>query len=446
MPQCKLITLFVFSLTTEVGYEDRYQQGKWGIAKVKKLKILHLLSQRPDSTGSGIFVQAMIREATACGYDNFLVAGVRSGVCDDPECIEPNKAKFVTFHNADVSYHIPGMSDVMPYESTRFCDLSEEDLCEYEKAFSKVLEKVVARFKPDIIHSHHLWIVSSLARRLFPNIPMVTTCHGSDLRQFQNCPHLQERVLIGCRKIDVVMALSEAQKKEIIHRYHLSPQKIIIAGAGYNDRLFYFDTKPNPDPVQLVYAGKLSNAKGVPWFLRALKSIRSPAWQLHLLGSGSGEEKEGCLRLAQELGKQVRVHGALSQKRLANIMRHAHILVLPSFYEGLPLVILEALASGCRIVATDLPGTKEILGNFVTDFITLVKTPRLRFSDQPYREDEYLFEKNLKKAIQQQMDAVSTCSQINLSAIQDKLDAYTWTGVFKKVKEVYLSCLIKPTE
>ena len=42
---------------------------------IKKLKILHLLSQRPDSTGSGIYVQAMIREASAYGYDNYLVAG-----------------------------------------------------------------------------------------------------------------------------------------------------------------------------------------------------------------------------------------------------------------------------------------------------------------------------------------------------------------------------------
>ena len=374
---------------------------------LKKLKILHLLSQRPDSTGSGIYVQAMMREASACGYDNYLVAGIQSDCCDVTDYIEQKNAMFVTFHNADVSYQIPGMSDVMPYESTRFCDLSEEDLCEYEKAFSEILQHAVPKFKPDIIHSHHLWIVSSMARRLFPNIPMVTTCHGSDLRQFQNCPHLQERVLIGCRKIDVVMALSEAQKNEIVRLYNLSPKKIIIVGAGYNDSLFYSDTKPNPDPVQLVYAGKLSNAKGVPWLLRALQSIRSPAWQLNLLGSGSGEEKEHCLGLAKELGEKVRVYGALSQKGLAKIMRHSHILVLPSFYEGLPLVILEALASGCRIVATDLPGTTELLGDSDTDFITLVRTPRLRFTDQPYREDEHLFEKNLEKAIRQQINAAS---------------------------------------
>jgi glycosyltransferase involved in cell wall biosynthesis len=95
--------------------------------------------------------------------------------------------------------------------------------------------------------------------------------------------------------------------------FNIPPEKIIIAGAGYNDSLFYSAPKPNHDPVQLVYAGKLSSAKGVPWFLRALQSISSPAWQLHLLGSGSGEEKECCLRLAKELGEKVRVHGALPQ-------------------------------------------------------------------------------------------------------------------------------------
>ena len=405
------------------------------------LKILHLLSQRPDSTGSGIYVQAMIREAAACGYDNYLVAGVSSDCCYETDCIEQYKYTFVNFYKAEVSYHIPGMSDVMPYESRRFCDLSEEDLCKYEEAFSETLQNVVYKFKPDIIHSHHLWIISSLARQLFPEIPMVTSCHGSDLRQFQNCPHLQERVLTGCRKIDVVMALSEAQKNEIIRLYNLAPEKIIIAGAGYNDSLFYLNTKPNPDPVQLVYAGKLSNAKGVPWFLRALQSISYPAWQLHLLGSGSGEEKEYCLMLAKELGERVCVHGALPQKSLAKIMRHSHILVLPSFYEGLPLVIFEGLASGCRIVATDLPGTKEVLGNSDTDFITLVRTPRLRFTDQPCREDENSFEENLKNAIQQQIYAASKFPQIDLSPIQDKIDSFTWTGIFKKVREAYLSCL-----
>ena len=412
------------------------------MVKFNKLKILHVLSQRPDSTGSGIYIQAMIREATKCGFDNFMVAGLCPSVCDDTICIAQDKSMFVNFHNADFSYRIPGMSDVMPYESSRFCDLSEENLYEYKTAFRRVLQKAGEKFKPDIIHSHHLWIVSSVTRQLFPNIPLVTTCHGSDLRQFQNCNHLQEMVLKGCRKIDFVMALNRAQKKEISHLYHIAPEQIIVAGAGYNDSFFYAGTKPTPNPVQLVYAGKLSNAKGVPWFLRALRSIKFPSWKLHLVGSGSGEDKAQCLRLAVELGRKVHVHGALPQEDLAEIFRQCHILVLPSFFEGLPLVILEGLASGCRVLATDLPGTKEIIGNSIAEFITFVPTPRLRNIDHPYEEDEFLFEQNLRKGLQQQIDAAARCAQIDLSPVQDRLAAYTWTGIFKKVKEVYLKCNI----
>ena len=56
----------------------------------------------------------MIREASAYGYKNYLVAGIRSDYFVDIDCIEQDNAMFVNFHNADLSYHIPGMSDVMP--------------------------------------------------------------------------------------------------------------------------------------------------------------------------------------------------------------------------------------------------------------------------------------------------------------------------------------------
>ena len=407
------------------------------------MKILHLLSQRPDSTGSGIYIQAMIREAASHGFENYLVAGLCASGCDENVCITSDRSLFLNFHNADVSFPIPGMSDVMPYDSSRFCDLSEENLNEYETAFSDLLQKAVELFKPDLIHSHHLWIVSSLTRRLFPHIPLVTTCHGSDLRQFQNCKHLQGMVLRGCRGINFVMALSQTQKNEIARLYDIAADRIIVIGAGYNDTLFYPTQKPASNPVQLVYAGKLSNAKGVPWLLRALASIRFPEWQLHLVGSGSGEEKEYCLRLTEKLGTKVIVHGALPQESLAKILRQSHILVLPSFFEGLPLVILEGLASGCRIVATDLPGVKELIRNTETDFIKLVPTPRLRFIDQPYSEDEMVFEQQLGAALKQQIEIAVNSAKIDLSPLQDTLDAYTWTGIFNKVKHVYMKCLSK---
>ena len=401
------------------------------------LKILHVLSQRPDSTGSGIYLQAMLREAAMRHHGNFLVAGIQSDQPVDLDDIAPDQSLFVRFGAADIAYPIVGMSDVMPYASSRFRDLSQAQLQEYEAAFARRLKAAVKRFQPDIIHSHHLWIVSSLVHRLFPRIPLVTTCHGSDLRQFQNCPHLQEKVLSGCRRVAAAMALSASQKTDIVRLYGLPAEDVVVVGAGYNAAQFALASKPAPDPVQLVYAGKLSRAKGVPWFLRALSSVAAPAWQLHLVGGGSGEEKEDCLALARAMGDRVQVHGAVSQQTLAGIMGQAHVFVLPSFFEGLPLVVLEGLASGCRIVATDLPGVTDLLGDVSADFIELVKTPRLKKMDQPYPQDQKPFERDLAHALQTQIEAAARRPQIDLAPVRDKMAAFTWTGVFKKVEDVY---------
>ncbi|WP_054699834.1 glycosyltransferase [Desulfosarcina cetonica] len=322
----------------------------------RPLKILHVLSQRPDSTGSGVYVQALLREAAGNGHRNFLVAGIQAGSPPELTCIDPNDCRFVTFNGGDIPFTITGMSDVMPYESTRFGDLSSAQHDAYEKAFSRHLQAAATLFQPDIIHSHHLWLVTALTRRLFPHIPLVTTCHGSDLRQFQNCPHLRQRILSECRAIDAVMALSHAQKQDIVQLYGISPDRVHVVGAGYNDQRFTPAPKPLPVPVQVVYAGKLSHAKGVPWMLEALAGIDQPEWHLHLVGGGSGSEKAHCLALADRLGTRVTIHGPVSQQRLAEIMQSSHLFVLPSLFEGLPLVILEALASGCRIIATGLPG------------------------------------------------------------------------------------------
>ncbi|MGM0452490.1 MAG: glycosyltransferase family 4 protein [Thermodesulfobacteriota bacterium] len=403
------------------------------------LKILHILSQRPDSTGSGIYLQAMLREAFRQGHENYLVSGIQ---CDSPVAlkhIEGDCCRYLTFgETGQLPFSIAGMSDVMPYESTRFCALSEEEIDAYEASFSKRITEAVEAFAPDIIHSHHLWIVSSLTRRLFPGIPMVTNCHGSDLRQFQNCPHLQKRVLSGCRDIDAVLALSRTQKEEIAKRYAIPPDTIHVVGAGYNDRLFVQADKSAGQPVELVYAGKLSRAKGVPWMLRALSGIDAMDWHLHLLGGGSGEEMAECLDLADRMGRRVTAYGAVSQETLAGIMGRSHLFVLPSFFEGLPLVLLEAMASGCRVVATELPGVKELIGDArAADFIDLVPMPRLVNVDQPVVKDQAAFEKNLQDALFRQIAAAGHQPEIDLTPVKDRLAAFSWQGVFEKIQRSY---------
>lgn len=402
-----------------------------------RLRILHVLSQRPDSTGSGIYLQAMVREASARGHENFIVAGIQADHEAELDGIDPNQCRFVRFSGGDIQYPIPGMTDIMPYPHTRFKDLSAAELHTYHTVFARILTAAVATFNPDVIHSHHLWLVSSLTRRLFPQIPHVASCHGTDLRQFQNCPHLRTKVLSGCGHIDAALALSRAQKADIEQNYGLAPDRVVITGAGYNDTLFTPGRKPSPQPVQLVYAGKLIRAKGLPWLLKALAIIEEPSWQLHLVGGGSGSEKKECLELARALGPRVVMHGQIPQAQLAAIFRQAHIFVLSSFFEGLPLVILEALASGCRVVTTRLPGVLEVAEDIGDDFITLVHTPRLRNLDQPFDEDLPAFEQNLVRTLKRRITLARQQPQLDLAAIQDKLNAFTWRGIFARVEDVY---------
>ncbi len=158
------------------------------------MKLLHLLSQRPDSTGSGFYVQAIIREAKKSGHDSFLVAGISGKVGADIGSIPAENCSFVRFEGLDLPFPIPGMSDVMPYKSKRFNELTDDELELYERCFAKTIAHAVSRFKPDLIHSNHLWLMTAITRDLFPDILLVTSCHGTDLRQFKNCVHLRPRI------------------------------------------------------------------------------------------------------------------------------------------------------------------------------------------------------------------------------------------------------------
>lgn len=155
---------------------------------------------------------------------------------------------------------------------------------------------LVQDIQPDLIHSHHLWILTALTRRVFPQLPLVATCHGSDLRQFHFCEHLRDRVLAECRRLHRTMALSRAQKSDILRLFGVPEEMVEVVGAGYNQSLFYPEAKSSANPVEIVYVGKLSRAKGVPWLLKALglafckgivKAHRGAIWLDSIPGKGS---------------------------------------------------------------------------------------------------------------------------------------------------------------
>jgi glycosyltransferase involved in cell wall biosynthesis len=409
------------------------------------MRILHLLSQRPDATGSGIYVQAMLREARAKGHHNFLVAGIDPEGCGLPADIGDDACSFVEFNGADLPFPIVGMSDVMPYPSRRFKDLTPEELSRYHRCFEGRIQNAVDRFRPDILHSHHLWLMTALIRRLVPDLPLVTSCHGTDLRQFEKCPHLQEWVRPAIRQLDAVLALSRIQREEILAMHGLSPERIWVTGAGFRGDLFrMLDHKPPPPPVQLIYAGKLCRAKGLPSLLRALAAVRDLPWHLILAGGGSGPEKEECLQLIHSLGDRARYLGSVPQPALALAMQNAHVFILPSFFEGLPLVLLEAMACGCRVIATEVPGVRELFETDFSPWVQTLPTPPLRQVDQPLPGTGKAFEDHLSSLLRIQIQAVLDEPAIPADEIRRFLEPFTWARVFARIERVYQNLTSSP--
>ncbi len=405
------------------------------------MKILHILSQKPEATGSGIYITAMIKNAAAHGHENHLIAGVPRDFKPDPEILGTESYSFVRFEGGDLPFEIPGMSDIMPYPSRRFRDLTGEELLLYRKVFRDRIRESVEVFRPDIIHSHHLWIVTALTRREFPRIPVVSTSHGSDIRQFRNCRDLRGPVEEECGKLQRVMALSGAQKEEIASLYGIPGERISVTGAGFSTRLFTPGKKPVTPPVKIVYGGKLSNAKGLPWMMKALSRLRDIPWELDMIGSGRGDEKRGIITLGEELGKSIRFRGLLPQRELAEIMKASHIFILPSLFEGLPLVVLEALAAGCRVVVTKLPGVRELLGGSEHDSLSLVDLPGLVEVDVPVKEDEDQFVTDLEKGLREQLLRAMEEPAPGISGLRERIDSFTWGSVYHRVEEVYRSAL-----
>ncbi len=400
-------------------------------------RILHVLGQRPEMTGSGIYLEALIRESRKRGITCYRIAGVPAGRL--PHDADRNRADgdWVVFESETLDFPVVGMSDVMPYRSSLFRELKGRRLTTYKAAFSRVLETAVDRFRPDILHTNHLFLLSALVRKCFPHLPMVTTCHGTDLRQYEMCPHLRRFVRRYCRRIDKVIALSADQKANIQRVYGIPADAVSVVGGGYDNTLFSRGPRRSTGTIQLLYAGKLNRSKGVPWLLRSLMKITELDWHLHMAGSGNGIEHDNCIELARQLGDRVTLHGHVSHDRLSELMKQAHVQVLPSFFEGLPLVLFEGLASGCRVITTELSGFREIFGRAKQDTVRLIPLPPLETIDRPYPKDERMLIDTLSASLIDMIATAKRAPDFDDRQAEKIAADYTWPQVFARTLSIY---------
>jgi glycosyltransferase involved in cell wall biosynthesis len=404
---------------------------------MKSHKILHTLSQRPLLTGSGITLDALVRHAARAGWDQRVVVGVPA---EDPHPaaggLDPDRIHPLVFGTGELDFPVPGMSDVMPYSSTRFSEMTLVQLDTYRSAWRDHLKQVIAGFRPDVIHAHHVWLLSSLLKDVAPEILVVNQCHATGLRQMTLCPHLADEVKAGCSRNDRFLVLHRGHAEQLARVLNIPHDRIHVVGAGYREDLFHTDGDEGRKDDALLYIGKYSAAKGLPWLLDAVERLaeRVPGLELHVAGSGAGSEAEALRQRMETMAPTVVLHGQVEQSKLASLMRRCSVCVLPSFYEGVPLVLVEALACGCRLVSTRLPGVVDQLVPHLGPFIELVPLPRLVGADSPVPEDLPAFVDDLTETIEIVLDRPA----LDNRGLTIALEPFTWDAVFRRVERVWL--------
>lgn len=397
------------------------------------MRILHVLAQLPIKTGSGVYFTNVID-----GLKRFNIEQAAIYATTPEYNFNFVDEKFeVEFQGKDISFPIVGMSDIMPYDNTLYKNMTDEMIESWQKAFREKLIQARETFKPDVVITHHLWILSSMVCDVFENEKVLGVCHNTDIRQAEKNPAMKDKYVKSLGKLDKILALSNGVIDEIANIYNYPVEKIVNIGAGYNEKIFYpVEKHEKCDNVKILYAGKFDESKGFYELIKAFRLLekKDTKVELELIGNLKEEDRPRVESLVGD-SKRIRIYNAVNQVHLGEIMRYKDIFVLPSYFEGLGLIAVEALGSGLRVVATEIEGLIEFLGEKInnSEIIEYVKMPTIYDTDKAVEEEKPAFVERLVETLEVMIERTRKERAIPAYLLEE-IERHSWK---KKIETIY---------
>ena len=148
---------------------------------------------------------------------------------------------------------------------------------------------------------------------------------------------------------------------------HSAPEdwpKLVVCALGVDVEEFKTELRRElGKPLRLLCIGRLCSAKGQHLLLSAMDDLRARGLDcvLDLVGDGPDRHNLEATVLALNLQTLVTLHGAVGVSHVQEFMRQADLFVLPSFAEGVPVVLMEAMAMGLPCISTTITGIPELI-------------------------------------------------------------------------------------
>ncbi|MFC1866644.1 glycosyltransferase family 4 protein [Thermodesulfobacteriota bacterium] len=253
----------------------------------------------------------------------------------------------------------------------------------------KELRRIIKRFRPDIIHTHTakagtLGRLAGISFNLFRGqknrIKLVHTFHGHIFHSYfgalKTLFFIQaERFL--ARLTDRIIVISSRQRRDICQRFRITgPERVreILLGfdlsrfakASNDGSMFRSKYLPQAENNVMVVGiiGRLTRVKNHRMFLETVKYLKDSGKidLFRFLIVGDGELKEELIKYSRELAIQDFITFIDWQKNMPSVYKAMDIVALTSLNEGTPVTLIEAMAAGIPVVATDVGGVRDILG------------------------------------------------------------------------------------
>jgi len=301
------------------------------------------------------------------------------------------------------------------------------------------LGKKIKKF--DVVHTHNehsfAAMVAAYLRRK-TDVPLILTCHGQ-LRFGNFFVDAFERTYsksIGRMIFEIsdhIVTLS-ASDKQYVSSLGIDSKKIsIITNAiepselekFYSGDLESFRRKCNLDEKRVVlFVGPVIKRKGVEYLIRAIPIVLRNITEISFVFTGGGDFLDDAKLLSRKLGISGNVifTGLIGMRELIKFYRISDLFVLPSFSEGMPTSILEAMYFGLPVVTTDIPGVRDHFSD-----VALLVPPKN--------------ENRLAEAIVRLLDDEKLRKKLSEAGKELVKHKYTWDVVAKKYEQIYKSTL-----